>query len=723
MSRFLKHLRIDSFGAFSNKTVGPFTPGLNVVYGKNEAGKTTLASFVGGVLFGWEEARGLKNTYKPANADRSGALFFASENAAEGERELSRARNVDGPVGATEVLADIDKRTYATMFSLTSDELRSLNNTSNMTARLLTAGSGTSSSPAAALDEVQRRIATYSSRAAGAQDSIVRLNEDLADMRRRMSEAALQTDRYKAEDREYHELVDQRDDLARRVRALNREIERLTAWKARLEKLDEQRENLVALRADFDAEVAEFAELSATDDSGVSEQVLRMSSADERLLRDELDEYAEEQAKIARGIDIAQENKSSSQATYEALLEMDAQAQGRPRRTATVQIVVALLVSLVCIIGGVPLFLHGREIGSLSFTAAGIGMVAVAVMTALVAILSVVFPNKQQTSEEDRKNDAQWVMLQDKKKLEAVMATKDQLDDDIRTRLERAGLSGAQGSIRAARSLLDEAREIRAARRAADQRTAAFDMRGAKIQASFDDLDLQRAKLASDSDLGDALSIEALDDLIDQKTDLRDALIEETAATNERFGQLTQELAQAREMRDFDELKLEYHELRCRLADAEENLVRLLLAQHMLIRGITTWESRSQPEVYAQASRLMAVMTGGAWVRVEMTSEGRMIVQDAAHNTRDPRHLSLGTCQQLYLALRIALLMCAENVGASIPILADDILVHFDDDRRVGAAAALAELAQCRQVILFTCHREVVEVMQAADSACTVLEL
>ena len=54
---FLKRIKITCFGAFSEKVVGPFSPNLNVVYGRNEAGKTTLTSFVGGVLFGWEEAR------------------------------------------------------------------------------------------------------------------------------------------------------------------------------------------------------------------------------------------------------------------------------------------------------------------------------------------------------------------------------------------------------------------------------------------------------------------------------------------------------------------------------------------------------------------------------------------------------------------------------------------------------------------------------------------
>ena len=66
--RYLRIVRMDAFGAFSGKTVGPFGPGLNIVCGRNEAGKSTVASFVGGVLFGWDDARSRRNTYKPAAA-------------------------------------------------------------------------------------------------------------------------------------------------------------------------------------------------------------------------------------------------------------------------------------------------------------------------------------------------------------------------------------------------------------------------------------------------------------------------------------------------------------------------------------------------------------------------------------------------------------------------------------------------------------------------------
>ena len=217
--------------------------------------------------------------------------------------------------------------------------------------------------------------------------------------------------------------------------------------------------------------------------------------------------------------------------------------------------------------------------------------------------------------------------------------------------------------------------------------------------------------------------MEDVDAAIDQRTRQRVGLLETSESLNRRYGELKQELSQAKHAHRFDELKLRYQQVRTRQDESAQDYARLLLAKRMLEAAIAAWESKSQPEVYRQASRLLSLMTDGRWVKVAMTPEGRLQVMDAVKTEREPVHLSLGTCQQLYLALRIALLMTADNVGRSIPILADDILVNFDARRRVGAARALAELARTRQVILFTCHEEIVESMRSADPALNVVEL
>lgn len=44
------------FGKLADRTVD-FAPGINIVYGKNEAGKTTLHAFLTAMLFGLEKGR------------------------------------------------------------------------------------------------------------------------------------------------------------------------------------------------------------------------------------------------------------------------------------------------------------------------------------------------------------------------------------------------------------------------------------------------------------------------------------------------------------------------------------------------------------------------------------------------------------------------------------------------------------------------------------------
>lgn len=53
----IRDIRLTNFGKFNHKMVN-LEPGLNIVYGENEAGKTTLHTFIRAMLFGLEKQRG-----------------------------------------------------------------------------------------------------------------------------------------------------------------------------------------------------------------------------------------------------------------------------------------------------------------------------------------------------------------------------------------------------------------------------------------------------------------------------------------------------------------------------------------------------------------------------------------------------------------------------------------------------------------------------------------
>ncbi len=721
---FLEHMRIASYGAFGNVKVGPFKPGLNVVFGKNEAGKTTVASFVGGVLFGWEDARGSRNTYKPSNAERAGSLFFASSEGHE-EVELSRVRNADGLVGDAALVADIDRETFRTMFSLNSDALRSLRNTTDVTAKLLTAGSGTSSSPAHALAEVQGRLAEYASRAAGIEHSLVNLAARQSKLREQMAQAAQEAERFKQQDKEFYELAPQRKELSARLASLNTCIEDMTACRVQLQKEEEEREALVEENDRLEGELAELARSVRAVQEPSEADSSRFSAAEDRVTRERIDSYSERQLKANHRVEAAKESFDVSRAAYEALLEARGQSGllKRARHQRRVQVTLSIVLPLMFVCAGVLVFVHGRRITSLSFTALGLGLVLFSLILAAAALVMLFRPNKAEEEREERLQNAHWVMLQDEKKLEACEADREELRKHIVSQLELAGLGAAQGSLRRARALLDEMKEDRANRALLLQRMQALSARRTAIGKSLEDLAHQKARIYGRVELPLESSLAEVDEEIARKTRQRTSLMETFEHVNKRYGELKQELSQARKMREFDALKLDYQQVRTRQEESALDCARLLLAKRMLERAIAAWESKSQPEVYRQASRLLSLMTEGKWVKVDMTQEGKLQVTDAVKTVRDPLHLSLGTCQQLYLSLRIALLLAADNVGRAIPILADDILVNFDARRRVGAARALAELAGRRQVILFTCHEEVMEALREAEPALNVVEL
>ena len=75
--------------------------------------------------------------------------------------------------------------------------------------------------------------------------------------------------------------------------------------------------------------------------------------------------------------------------------------------------------------------------------------------------------------------------------------------------------------------------------------------------------------------------------------------------------------------------------------------------------------------------------------------------------------LSEGEADQLYLALRLASLERYAETNAPMPLVLDDVLQSFDEDRTRVALEVLGEVAEKIQVLLFTHHRRVVEIARA----------
>ena len=83
--------------------------------------------------------------------------------------------------------------------------------------------------------------------------------------------------------------------------------------------------------------------------------------------------------------------------------------------------------------------------------------------------------------------------------------------------------------------------------------------------------------------------------------------------------------------------------------------------------------------------------------------------------------MSEGTADQLYLALRLAAIERHLESGPAVPVIVDDILVQFDDERAGAAFDALAKLGAKTQVLLFTHHKHLLELARRSIPAASML--
>ena len=79
------------------------------------------------------------------------------------------------------------------------------------------------------------------------------------------------------------------------------------------------------------------------------------------------------------------------------------------------------------------------------------------------------------------------------------------------------------------------------------------------------------------------------------------------------------------------------------------------------------------------------------------------VTQSEAVLPRSALTLSRGSTDQLYLAVRLAVYeLCLDSRP---PVVLDDALTTFDDDRLKLALQLLQELAETEQILLFTCQK------------------
>ena len=137
----------------------------------------------------------------------------------------------------------------------------------------------------------------------------------------------------------------------------------------------------------------------------------------------------------------------------------------------------------------------------------------------------------------------------------------------------------------------------------------------------------------------------------------------------------------------------------------ERQYAAIALAIETLGRADAELQSRFSPELGRRAARLLSRMTGGRYAELTVARDFSVLLRREGETTpREALYLSDGAADLMYLAVRLAIVELTLPSEEPCPIVLDDALVNLDSARRAAAMEVLGEIAETRQVILFTCN-------------------
>ncbi len=167
------------------------------------------------------------------------------------------------------------------------------------------------------------------------------------------------------------------------------------------------------------------------------------------------------------------------------------------------------------------------------------------------------------------------------------------------------------------------------------------------------------------------------------------------------------------------------------LSELEQLSVRYVRAQtgsRLLQWAVDRYRAEQQAPFLEKSGAHFATLTRGSFtgLKIRYDEKDRALLAGTRCGDAevDVAHMSDGTADQLYLALRIAAIDGWLEGKSALPFVADDLFVNFDDERTVAGLKVLHRLAGKCQVLVFTHHQHLVDLARKAlGQGVSIIEL
>lgn len=163
--------------------------------------------------------------------------------------------------------------------------------------------------------------------------------------------------------------------------------------------------------------------------------------------------------------------------------------------------------------------------------------------------------------------------------------------------------------------------------------------------------------------------------------------------------------------------------LAARIAKAARIYARARLASAVLNRVVQLYREQHQGPLLNRAAEVFTRITLGSFagLTVDYEDDRQVLLGVRPDAARVPvAGMSQGSRDQLFLSLRLAAIEQHIEGRGPFPVIVDDLLVQFDDDRAVATLEVLSELSAKTQVLFFTHHRHLVDLAEASKLAAAI---
>ena len=210
---------------------------------------------------------------------------------------------------------------------------------------------------------------------------------------------------------------------------------------------------------------------------------------------------------------------------------------------------------------------------------------------------------------------------------------------------------------------------------------------------------------------------ENADDLPQRKTSLESQKSEKTRAVQDLQAELIKLNHEKNSLERAGDAAADFRQqaesVGTKLKQDAARFIRLRLAAHFLRHQIERFREENQVPLLEKSGQVFKQMTCGAFNGLAAVFNNEdipvMVGRRADGATVPVGGMSDGSRDQLYLALRLAAMDRYLEDYEPMPLILDDLLITFDNERTRAILPQLADLARRTQIFLFTHHEHLVE--------------